>query len=611
MTKLRRRAHYLRTSAKTELPQQAIWFDTESRTVEHSPGVETHYLTFGWASFRRRRSGGRWTKPEWRRFERASEFLDFIEEKARERTKTYIFCHNTSFDIPLLDLIRGIAERGFILRGAVIDAPPTILRYKQGKRSLIVLDTLNIFRMALKDLGQKIGLEKYDMPGIGTVGKEADRYCKRDVEIIMESCLKWWDFIKENDLGGFASTLAGQAMTAFRHRFMHHRIYIDDNQEGTSLSRQAYYGGRVECFRLGKITQQTWLYDFNSMFPGVMRGNYFPTQIVGYDRNPSIKDVETWLEKYCVTCSVNVDTEKPIYAKRHDGKLLFPTGRFTTCLSTPELHHALKFGHVVSVNAVSLYHRREIFTDFVDFFYDARLKARAEGREVDSLLFKILMNSLYGKFGQRGLIWEREENTDDLSAHSWEEYIHPTGETIRYRRLGGLVQRQEQEDESRDSHPAIAAHVTAYARMLLWNTMETAGRENVYYVDTDSLLINAVGRGRIEGHIDNHALGGLKEEATFDSVEIWGPKDYRFGNTRKTKGVKKTALWTGVNTVTQKHWSTLKAHVRDGGNTPPTIRSVNKTLKRQYNKGLVLPSGHVQPFALEEISETAVSGVKS
>lgn len=606
-----RRKHFIRHNKVTEMPQQAIWFDTESKTRRVSGVKEVHELTFGWACFRQRRGGGQWGKPQWLRFERASEFWDFVEEKQRVKTKTYIFCHNTSFDIPLLDGIRELAERGFKLLMAVIDAPPTILRYRRKGSTAVVLDTLNIFRMPLAVLGKQIGLEKHEDVDLDGNMIFDDKRCKRDVEIIMQACVTWWDFIKENDLGGFANTLAGQSMRAFRHRFMHHKILIDDNEDATAISRAAYYGGRTECFRLGNIKHQTWLFDVNSMYPAVMRGNLYPTVLVGHDLNPSIKDLEQWLLKYCCCADITLETTSPAYPVRRGSKLIFPTGTFRTVLATPELSRLLSLGAIKKVHAVAIYQRREIFTDFVDFFYAERQRAQAEGRTVDSLLYKILMNSLYGKFGQRGLIWEREKDTDDLTARSWEEYDLDTMTTTRYRQLGGLVQRQETESESKDSHPAIAAHVTAYARLLLWDMINTAGRENVYYVDTDSLLVNAMGKKRLHGICDAQRLGSLKEEATFKDAEIWGPKDYRFGEKRKTKGVKKSAVWTDKNAVTQQHWSTLKAHIRGGGTEPPSTHTVRKELKRQYNKGTVLKNGQVVPFELSEGDAPLCSGVKS
>lgn len=599
MKKLNRRVHYLRRSGQTETPCHAIWFDCESAQDVVKDGVLQHRLTFGWACYRRKHRDEQWTKPEWRRFERAREFWDFIEEKSLDKTKMYLFCHNTSFDLPLLGAISELAVRGWKLSVAVIDAPPTILKYRRDRKTVVVLDTLNIFRMALKDLGRNIGLEKYDMPDVTTTSAEGDAYCRRDVEIIMESCLKWWRFIKEKDLGGFAHTLAGQAMRAFRHRFMDHRILIDDNEPATAVSRSAYYGGRTECFRLGAITETTWLYDVNSMYPAVMRGNNYPTSIVGHDRNPSIKDVASWLKSRAVCAEVELRTDEPAYPLRREKKLVFPTGRFTTFLSSPEIAYALERGHVLSIRQAAIYRQWPIFDSFIDFFYTSRLAAAASGEKVDALLYKILMNSLYGKFGQRGLVWEAKEQTEDLSAKSWEEYDLDTGIVTRYRQLGGLVQQQEREAESRDSHPAIAAHVTAQARLLLWDMINTAGRENVYYVDTDSLLVNATGKGRLSNVLDEHKLGGLKLEASFPNAEIFGPKDYRFGDRRKTKGVKKSAIWTSDNTIEQQHWSTLRAHVTGGGAGAPLTRTVTKTLKRVYNKGDVQADGRIHPFALD------------
>jgi hypothetical protein len=602
VTKLKRRPHFLRATEKTETPVHAIWFDTESAQDEFTPGTLTHRLTFGWAAYRRKRDNGAWTKPEWFRFTSAGEFWQFVEDRAKVKTKLYVFCHNTSIDLPLLDAIRTLAEGQWKLSLCVIDAPPTILKYRRNRRTLVLLDTLNIFRMPLKALGEAIGLPKLDMPDITVDSAEANRYCRRDVEIIMETCLRWWRFLEDNNLGSFAHTLASQSMRSFLHRFMEHRILIDDNASATGVSRGAYFGARTECFRLGPITHRTWLVDINSQYPAMMQQHEFPTRLIGYDRRPTLPDLASWCKTRAICARVTLRTENPAYPLRMDNRITFPVGQFTTTLSTPEVLYALERGHIIKAHEVAIYHKAPIFKTFVDFFYEGRLRAQAAGDGVNSLLYKILMNSLYGKFGQRGLVWETLEQIEDLTAKTWEEYDHDTRTVVRYRQLGGIRQRQETEAESRASHPAIAAHVTAYARLLLWDMINTAGRANVYYVDTDGLLVNEAGFHYLTNHIDDFALGKLKLEDTFPDAEIFAPKDYRFGDRRKTKGVKKNAIWDSLNSVTQDQWSTLARHVREGAVNPPTTKRIKKTLSREYKKGVVDTEGHITPYRLNGAS---------
>lgn len=594
-----RRVHWLKPNHATEIPSECIWFDTESRQIDKGRDGLEHRLTFGWAAYRRRRSNGAWTKPEWIRFDTAPEFYSFIGRKVRNRTKLYVFCLNTNFDLPLTDVFGNMTAEGFQLKRAVIDAPPTILTFRRPLQTVVFLDTLNFFRMSLAELGKHIGLDKMEMPDVETRSAEGDKYCRRDVDIIMKAMVQWFDFIKSNDLGGFASTLAGQAMRAYRHRFMPARILIDDKDKALALSRDAYYGGRVECFRVGYIKGPVSLVDFVSMFPSCMTGALFPTVLKAFWRRCSVAELSTAIKTHCVTARVRLRTDTPAYPTRHDDCLLFPVGEFVTCIATPEIEYALEHGHVLDVLEMAVYEKAEIFTDFVQYFHTLRQAAKASGDETTSWLYKILMNSLYGKFGQRGTVWEEGEQTDDLTAHSWVEIDAKSKTKTRMRRLGGLVQVQSGEAEAQDSHPAIAAHVTSYARMKLWRAIELAGRKNVYYVDTDSLLVNRAGFAALADIIEPERLGALGVEGVYPDAEIFGPKDYRFGTKERHKGVKKKARWIEPNVIEQEQWSSLRGLLRGGSVTAPTTQTIRKTLKREYKKGRVMPSGFVKPFRLD------------
>jgi len=595
-----RRAHYLKPNKHCETVHNAIWFDTESKQEVDHEGTITHELAFGIAAYRRRRRGTRWTNPEWCTTRSSASFWDWVDSKCRDRSKLYLFCHNTSFDVPITRCFEHLTNLGFRLKTCVIDAPPTILKWRKGSRTIVLLDTLNIWRMPLKQLGQHIGLPKLDMPEGIPEGPEWDRYARRDVEIIMEACLKWWDMLQARDWGGFAPTLASQALRTYRHKYMHHPILIDNHDKALELCREAYSGGRVECMRLGPIKERIHYLDVNSMYPAVMQYYDYPTKLYGYTSHASVEDVRRWIDNSCVVAECRIETDEPVYAIKRDGKLICPVGRFRALLTTRELRYALLRGHTVAIERAACFHRAPIFLPFVESLYSLRVAAKVAGQETEAWLIKILLNSLYGKFGQRGAIWENVDIQPTIDAGTWREFDSVTGNVTRWRALGGIVQCQSKESEARDSHPAIAAHVTADARMLLWAYRHAAGHENVYYTDTDSLLVNDRGRERLRFYLDPNQLGLLKVEDVYTEGHIWGAKDYRLGDYERHKGVRASASWLDTNTVQQQQWSSLKGMLASGELTDPTTKQVIKRLKRTYSKGHVATDGRVYPLRLSE-----------
>lgn len=591
-----RRPHYLKANKGIELPSELIFFDTETWSDPISEDTVQARLKFGWACYIRRRAGTHYTPPRWFRFETSEQLWDWVEEVGRDKTKLYMFAHNLAFDASVTVAVRTLQLRGWTMTGAILDDPPTVLKYRKDARSIVLMDTLNIFRMSLRELGKYIGILKYEFPTDDDPPKVWDQYCKRDVLVLFEAMRAYWALLLGWELGNFQYTLPAQAMAAYRHRFMDYPIYIDDSGMSHELSRDAYAGGRVECFQLGKIKQEVYCVDINSQYPAVMATDKLPTKLQGLVHRTNTVELNEFLKDYLVVADVEIETDEPVYPLKWDGKLLFPVGRFRTQLATPELRHALDAGRVGKVYRLALYHADPIFHSYVDFFYHERLKARDAKADTLSWLCKLFLNSLYGKFGQTGRVFEEIELTMEDEVKVWVEWDATTRTLHKYRQLGGLVQEQRRDGESRDSFPAIAAHVTSAARLQLWELMAQAEPDNVFYCDTDSLFVNAAGLSRLQMHLVDDELGALKLEWQSTAVEIRGPKDYSVDGNEKIKGIRKDAERVGPNTFRQDVFRGWRGMIRAGDVDRQLITKTEKTLRREYQKGLVQASGRVRPF---------------
>ena len=593
-----RRAHYLKRNHAIQIPPHCFFIDTETLPEEIAPGVERHSLNFGYACYVRRHRNGRWSAPDWLRFSTRGQLWDWIEARLFDKQSVTLFAHNWAFDAPVLGCFDDLINRGWRLRMAVIDSPPVILKYKRGSNVLKFIDTLNIWRTSLAKIGEHIGLEKLTMPAFDAPSTDWDRYGKRDVLILYRAVMGWFAFIERHRLGGFAPTLASQAMRAYRHRFMPNKIYIDLNQRALEIARESYVGGRVECFHIGKLRGEFYQLDINSQYPAHMRAEYYPTKLIGcYSWQPE-KLLERGIEQYCVIAKVDIATDTPAYPVIENNTLLFPVGSFTVSLATPELTYALEQGHITKIHTIALYERARLFTQYVDYMYRLRRAAIARGDALESWLLKIMLNSLYGKFGQRGRIYTDIGTAPDLTIDSWVEVHAPTGDIFNYRQFAGVIQELQHDGESTESHPAIAAHVTSYARLGLWQLILQAGRENVFYCDTDCLVVNRQGFLNLEPHIDPNQLGALKIECAFSELHLFGPKDYQFGEKRRTKGVRNSARWVTPNEVEQERFSSLKGLIAKRDMSAPIVTTHRKRLRREYLKGTVTGTGSVTPLTL-------------
>ncbi|GAI80074.1 unnamed protein product, partial [marine sediment metagenome] len=141
-----------------------------------------------------------------------------------------------------------------------------------------------------------------------------------------------------------------------------------------------------------------------------------------------------------------------------------------------------------------------------------------------------------GKFGQKGENWSKIGECPDERDRE-ELVFNMNGRRVtKLRYLLGELFIMTGHGECFDSFPAIAAHVTAYARMYLWSLMQQAGYGNYFYCDTDSLIVNEDGLCKLDELITPSKLGGLKIEQEATHLWVRGLKDYVFGNKSVLKG---------------------------------------------------------------------------
>jgi len=315
------------------------------------------------------------------------------------------------------------------------------------------------------------------------------------------------------------------------------------------------------------------------------------------ETDPTVSGLMRAMKRFFLIAHLRVRVRKPCVGLKTE-RLIFPVGEFDCFLTSPEIELVLKEGEIVKVYKYAIYEQHPIFKDYVDFFYSLKEKYAKEGNIVFKEIAKLFLNSLYGKFGQRTRSFYR------IGKCNYEDgyevvFDAETGERTTYRYLNGEIWVENKEYiEAYDAVVAIASAVTAYARCYLWKLIEKAGIENVFYTDTDSLIVNEQGYERLRDMLDNYKLGYLKCEGVSEDVEIRNAKDYTFGEEVKRKGVKKNAVEIKPNTFKQLEFERLRTAWRKGRVNEVIVKEVIKELKTEYKKGIVTESGRVIPFEL-------------
>jgi len=593
------KSHVLKPTKNRPFPSVYYFLDTETELTPIGHKTKVHTLKMGVCQKFTRSQDNQLEFDDEIIIRSSVEFIEWLDTNLKGKSHPYIIAHNIVYDATILDLFRKLPEIDFKLQSIYSKGQVCIIRWKRNDTRITMLDNGNIFAGTLERWGKIFYVPKIAIDFDTCTDNELQIYCRRDVEIMVRSWQTWIDFITHNDCGGFRETVGSTAFNTWRHKYLMREVFVHKTPNVLQLEREGYHGGRVEAFHQGRLWTDHYYYlDINNMYGFVMQNSKYPTGLQGYSRTLPLKRMIGYLSRYSVMARVTVNVDKPVFISKVNGHAAYPLGRFQTVLTTHELEYALTNGWIESLQEFSWYKQDEIFTDFIQDYYIMRLGYRQSGNTGFEAICKLLINSLYGKFGQTGI------NQKIIGQSKYDEiWTMPTINAQTGKRgvitsLGGSIYETQPEGESYHSMPVIAAHVTANARLYLWSLIEKAGRENVFYCDTDSLIVNRMGYYNLEGEIQDNILGKLKIETQSPYLIVNAPKDYEMSERRKIKGIRFNATQIDDNTFLQEQWVKLAGLIRQGFENGYTSKEITKHQERIIYSGVVTETGRIDPFHL-------------
>jgi len=474
---------------------------------------------------------------------------------------------------------------GLLFAKTFIENQKFCLHRKKKKKnpSLTFIDTGNFASLSVADLGNLIGVKKLDSPSfIGEWPKnrsqwrEMVKYNMRDSEVSARALRFLFDSFQE--LGATPKlTIASTSMSLFKNKYLKKTFYRHPESILLELF-EAYYGGRTEAFKRGPIKNYNY-YDVNSLYPDVMRNEFPDPNSLRFNRKNDVRYIESFEGVADVTIHCP-DMEYPLLPYRTNdkiSKLIFPTGTFRGKYSFVELRKALQLGYVIKEIHKNIYYTKKCrpFYDYVNDLYNKRLEYKKQKSPMQYVT-KILMNSLYGKFGQKF-----------MDKDNWEPFNHTPEDLAKlkdFRVYGDYIYYKKKISAAAFCIPIWALYVTSYARNKLHDYIT---RCDPAYVDTDSLLTQ-------KNFFTTNELGGLKLEHDVKTGFVIKPKFYALITQDNKKMVKAKGIGFKLcmadfhkilecKSVTYKKFVKFKEAIRRGF-IPNEIIDITKELDLNDNK---------------------------
>lgn len=452
-------------------------------------------------------------------------FIESIEKRVGKKNAVALVMHNAGFDSLYLESL--IDWSTVIYSGSRFITAKTL----DGSR---IYDTGNFLKGSLEALIKDFNLEA---EGIEKLSLEnlAER-CQMDARATWRLFDILQRFFLDNFNQNIRYTLAATALEIFRRHYFQGFWYRDERDVDKDLfEREAYFGGRVEVYERGEIEHCS--FDVNSMYPAVMAQDYLPKPNSAYwEHNPDAERVYKRLaqRKLFVLEATLIIPEQhipPLPAKHPDtGKLCFPVGTIRGVWCSPEIAAAVRYGATFKeIGRMLTYSQKEKYlAGYAEDIYRKRREAERDGNPALKYMFKILLNSLYGKFGER-----IGQTANYIPLDTLEEDADLEGRRIisGFNGREYLVIEPEEKQETEHTFVCISAFITAYARVRLLEGMKACGEHRVIYCDTDSIKVKP---GKVPLDVDPERLGAWKYEGRA-TAHFYKPKMYA----DKIKGVPK------------------------------------------------------------------------
>ena len=385
--------------------------------------------------------------------ERIHMFKAFIAKLMSIKALKYVYAHNLSgFDgiilLRYLMLIKGAKTDPMIYNGKLICINFTF--DQDGKKRVIVFkDSYLMLPLSLRKLCENFNIttpKTYfphlldDLSYVGPVPhisfwkditpteyhkiqsnftnkewsfrEEAIKYCKIDCVSLFEIIVQFNELIFEHFNINIhkALTLPSLAMRIFKSQFMPENTLFQIGGKVENDIRQAYTGGHVDVYKPhnhvnGDITNKEhntlYYYDANSLYAYIMSKLPVPCgKPIAFLGN--IREVLP--NAYgCFYCTITspANMENPILQRKvrtKDGiRTVAGLGTWDGWINSLEMDGAIRYGYTFVIHNGYRFKSKVVFKEYVEKMYELRLQ-HPKGSPMN-LIAKLLMNSLYGKYG--------------------------------------------------------------------------------------------------------------------------------------------------------------------------------------------------------------------
>lgn len=416
--------------------------------------------------------------------------MDSFIECISNLGKSNVYFHNLSFDgeFILWRLLKHLYEYDDELSKdktfkSVIDETGSIysITIKHNDKAITYLKcSYKLFPKSIKEIGELVGIEKLNEThnyeeikhynSIEELPSEEINYITNDVRIMVELIR----YLQEKGIKGITmSTSAYKNRLKDKYQLCKNQMIKSTNEEVVEIVRKSYRGGitKVNPKYAGIEFNDVISFDVNSLYPSVMYDNPMPigegkiykTIEEGRRDRRTLFIVVAFVQYASVRKGQHafIGSQSGFsYARKYEYNDVLENKMLYLWLDEFNLFKLVYDAEYTILKVVGWKKANYVFKDYIDRWYEVKKNAK---NDVERSLAKLMLNSLYGKFG--------------MNDNRVTKIPVAVGEKIIYR---------TETNNTTYYYKEVASYITSKARCKLASFMNRCG-DNFLYCDTDSV----------------------------------------------------------------------------------------------------------------------------
>lgn len=559
-----RTPHYLTELRTSRQPRYHVALDTEAQSAKRGGVFEQRWLC-AVASFWRTEPGACEIDYATRDYQDPDELWEHVTTFAPAGKRTVVWCHGLAYDLRISGALRHLPTLGYRLEGIVLERTSSWASFKGDKGGILFCDLASWLPGPLARIAADLGMPQTPVDFATATADRLLARCRRDVAVTREAVIRLLQFLEVENLGPFRPTGAGQSHAAYRRRFLTEGVLVHDDPACLEMERVGMYTGRAEAWRHGECGPDLFTeYDLRLAYAHIARDCQLPAQLTGRGGTTDLRAVLRLSERFSVLAEVSVVTDVECVPAPLTDRVMWPIGEFVTVLWDPELRLLAEEGATVKVRRYWLYRKAPVLAVFASWVLERLHPEHGTADPVERRLLKHWSRTLVGRMALRYRRWEEWATADHHDLTLGILYDADQATTTELLQVGRTMFELAELAEADSSVPQVTGWVMSEARARLWRLMRCAGLDNLYYVDTDSLIVNQAGAERLHSAIMAGEAWTLTEKGTYTRLVIRGPRNLDVENGHRIAGVPRKASRVGPLDFEGEVWRSLRESVVRG-----------------------------------------------